>query len=163
MSTEPNQHPGGPSPEGYERSDASASSLVHFAVGLAVLLVVVWAGMLWMREFFAKVQEKDLGVAVTPYEQDRPLPPLPRLQVEPVEDLVQVQEQQRDALKTYGWVDRANGVVHIPINRAMDLLLERAALPVRPNAPALPEDGRAAPSKPASGEDSRAVSSGGAP
>jgi hypothetical protein len=163
LSTEPNQHPGGPSPEGYERRDASASSLVHFAVGLAVLLVVVWVGMLWVRNFLAKVQEKDLGVAVTPYEQDRPLPPLPRLQVEPVEDLVQVQTQQRDALKTYGWVDRANGVVRIPINRAMDLLLERATLPVRPNAPAVPEGAGVAPLHPASVEDPPARSRRGAP
>jgi hypothetical protein len=88
-----------------------------------------------MFDYFGKVQEKELGAAVTPYEQDRPLPPLPRLQAEPVQDLTQLRAQQDDALNAYGWVDRTNGVVHIPINRAMDLLLERGALPVRPNVP----------------------------
>ena len=33
-------------------------------------------------------------------------------------------------LNGYGWVDKANGVVHIPIERAMQLTLERG-LPVR--------------------------------
>jgi hypothetical protein len=28
-------------------------------------------------------------------------------------------------LEHYGWVDRDKGVVHIPIDRAMDLLAER--------------------------------------
>ena len=134
MNTEPNPHSTGASPGGYEKKDANAASLVHFAVGLSVLLVVVWAGMKWMFDYFAKVQEKDLGVAVTPYEQERPLPPLPRLQVEPVEELDQVRAQQAGALDRYGWVDRGNGVVHIPISRAMDLVLERGGLPARPGA-----------------------------
>jgi len=31
-------------------------------------------------------------------------------------------EQARRRLETYGWVDEAKGVVHIPIDRAMDLV-----------------------------------------
>jgi hypothetical protein len=40
-------------------------------------------------------------------------------------------EQDRlvhEHLDTYGWVDRAGGIVHIPIERAMDLLLTEQKL-----------------------------------
>ena len=38
---------------------------------------------------------------------------------------------EQTELTTYGWVDQKSGVVHIPIDRAMDLLVERG-LAVRP-------------------------------
>ena len=161
MSTEPNQHPAGGPPGGYEKSDANPATLVHFAVGLALLLVVVWWGMLQMFDYFRKVQEKDLGAAVTPYEQERPLPPLPRLQVEPVQDLAQIRAQQADTLNAYGWVDRRNGVVHIPISRAIDLLLERSALPVRPNPPPAPDRGGPGTAEPHRETAAQAINGGG--
>ena len=41
-------------------------------------------------------------------------------------------------LYSYGWVDEKAGTVHIPIDRAMELLVERG-LPVRPQ-PAVGDD-----------------------
>ena len=162
MSTEPNNHPAGGSPGAYEHSDANPVNLVRFAIGLAVLLVVVWWGMKEIFDYFGRVQQKDLGVAVTPYEQERPLPPLPRLQVEPVEDLEQVREHQKSALESPpGWVDRANGLVHIPISRAMDLVLEHGALPIRPNAPPAPDRPAAPTVKQPASPEPHATSGGG--
>ena len=40
---------------------------------------------------------------------------------------------EEDILNSYGWVDRGNNVVRIPIDRAMKLTLERG-LPSRPAA-----------------------------
>ncbi len=36
--------------------------------------------------------------------------------------------RQREALGSYGWTDRARGLVHIPIDRAIDLWFEHAGL-----------------------------------
>ncbi len=134
MSTEHNQSGGGPA--GYEKRDADPASLVHFGVGLALTLVVVWAGMWWLMGYFSHVQK--LGPSATPFGQleEKQLPPLPRLQVNPEQDLKALREQQTAALDTYGWVDRDRGIVHIPIDRAMDLILERGVLPARANASA---------------------------
>jgi hypothetical protein len=143
LSTEHN--PPGGAHGAYETRDANPSSLARFAVGLALMLVCVWAGMKWMLDYLGKVQEKDLGQAATPYEQPRALPPLPRLQVDPVQDLDQVRAEQGGALDSYGWVDRGHGIVHIPIERAMDLILERGGLPARPDAPAGSNPGAAPP------------------
>lgn len=59
----------------------------------------------------------------------------PRLQVAPALDLRQFQMRQDDELTNYGWIDRSAGVVRIPIDRAMDLLLRRG-FPVRTNVEA---------------------------
>ena len=45
--------------------------------------------------------------------------------------------EQRGALHSYGWVDQASGVVHIPIDHAMALTLQRG-LPARAGGSAAP-------------------------
>ncbi|HTQ84754.1 MAG TPA: hypothetical protein VMI93_00970 [Candidatus Solibacter sp.] len=145
MSTEHN--PTGGPPAGYETRDANAASLVKFAIGLALMLVVTWAGMLWLLKYFQRVQPG--GPAATPFSKlhEKQLPPLPRIQVEPVRELEQVRERQNDVLNTYGWADRAHGVVRIPIDEAMKLVLERGALPARESTAAAGAAGTQSSSK----------------
>jgi hypothetical protein len=158
LSTEPN--PSGGAHGAYETRDANPSSLARFGIGLAATLVVVWAGMWWLMGYFGRIQ--NLGPAATPFEQleESRRPPLPRLQVEPVEDLTAVRAQQSGTLDSYGWVDRSNGIVHIPVERAMDLILERGGLPARADAHAGSGPGAAPPVKAA---PSKAVSKKRAP
>jgi hypothetical protein len=47
----------------------------------------------------------------------------PQLQSRPREDLAEYQAREQARLSTYGWVDRNAGVVRIPVERAMDLLI----------------------------------------
>lgn len=49
-------------------------------------------------------------------------PPNPHLQVNPKIDLAEKLSKERQQLNTYGWVDRDHGIVHIPIDRAMELI-----------------------------------------
>lgn len=113
---------------GHETRDASLPSLLIFAAGLtATLLLVMW-GMALMFHYFGATQS--LGPPASPFADVRTLPPQPRLQVEPRLDLEQLRRGEEAMLHSYGWVDRNSGVVHIPIERAMDLLLEKG-LPVR--------------------------------
>jgi hypothetical protein len=62
------------------------------------------------------------------------LVPAPRLQVDPHRDFQQLDESQRKVLDSYGWVNRPDAVVRIPIDRAMDLVVERG-LPEFKNPP----------------------------
>jgi hypothetical protein len=57
-------------------------------------------------------------------------PPQPRLETAPVVDLRKIREAEDQSLTSYGWIDRKNGVVRIPIARAIDMLAERG-LPAR--------------------------------
>lgn len=43
----------------------------------------------------------------------------PRLEIDPAADLAAFRSQQQHELTSYGWVDRANGVVRIPIGQAI--------------------------------------------
>jgi len=131
MGTKHTPAPGTPPP--YEKSDANPRSLLGFGAVLLVTLVLTWSASRWVFDYFGRVQE--LGPPATPFEQGRPVPPLPQLQVHPVQDLVEFRTGQEKALDSYGWVDRGHGTVHIPIERAMDLLMERG-LPTRPAAAA---------------------------
>jgi len=56
--------------------------------------------------------------------------PGPLLEVDAVEGLREQRRRDAEILRSYGWVDRERGLVRVPIDRAMDLLLERG-LPVR--------------------------------
>ena len=58
------------------------------------------------------------------------LPPEPRLQTNPRQDLSDLRAREDQLLNSYGWVDKNTGVVRIPIERAMQLIVERG-LPTR--------------------------------
>src|SRR4029077_7435097 len=77
-----------------------------------------------------------------------------------VEKLDKVRKEAADTLSSYGWVDKNKGIVHVPIERAMELTIGELATrkptpagpiatpePVTPPAPAgAPADNRAPPS-----------------
>ena len=46
-------------------------------------------------------------------------PPQPELQLSPPADLAALRAAERQRLESYGWVDRGKGIVHIPIEQAM--------------------------------------------
>jgi hypothetical protein len=47
------------------------------------------------------------------------------LAVHPREDLARFEKADAEALDRYRWIDRKQGIVQIPIGRAMDLLVQR--------------------------------------
>jgi hypothetical protein len=138
--------PDAPNPAGgHETSDVNVRSLAYFGGVLFLVLVLTLISMRWVFFHFAKSQP--LGPPPTPFENARTLPPAPRLQVEPRLELEHYRQEQQRVLTSYGWVDRPNGIVRIPIDRAMTLLLERG-LPVRTQgAPAGETAGKSEPQR----------------
>ncbi len=111
----------------YEKRDANIRSLVLFGVGLFVVLFATLVSMAKLFNYFTTSQP--LGPPASPFANARALPPQPRLQVEPHEDLQRYRESEVELLHSYGWIDQKAGVVRIPIERAMDLIAQRG-LPV---------------------------------
>jgi hypothetical protein len=112
----------------HETSDANIRNLIIFAIGLSLLVI---AGLLVSRGVFRYfVGHQGLGPPASPFENVRMLPPEPRLQVNAPKDLKQYQAAQGEILNSYGWVDQKAGIVRIPIEQAMDILLQKG-LPVR--------------------------------
>lgn len=117
---------------GYEKRDANAKGIFLTVLGLFVTLVLV--------DVIVHFIVKDFRNSPPPADRytgsvrQRPAaanePSYPRLQISPPADLSQFREEEAQQLTTYGWINQTAGVVHIPIDRAMDLVLQRG-LPTR--------------------------------
>lgn len=115
--------------KGYEPSDVNLRAVSLVAAIILVLALLIHGALLLLLYGLAAQQGERLPVP--PEASPGSRFPLPALQVSPSEDLVQLREGEDRRLQGYRWVDRSRGIVHIPINRAMELLAERG-LPGRP-------------------------------
>jgi hypothetical protein len=106
----------------HERSDMDPRYILFFGVGLAILCAIVIAGVWGLYGRFERQDEARGRPA--PVGEITPVPE-PRLQVNPQGDLEKIQAQETEILSTYAWIDRDDGVARIPIDRAMQLLVER--------------------------------------
>lgn len=114
--------------DGYERRDARLKPIVVFT---AVLTLVVLAAFWAMQLLFVAFDAREARADQAPHPMAQPVePPAPRLQRETSADLRAHRERERVLTSQYEWVDRPAGVVRIPIERAMELTLERG-LPTR--------------------------------
>jgi hypothetical protein len=59
------------------------------------------------------------------------LPPLPRLQADPSIALRDMRLEEDSVLGQYAWVSRDSGVVRVPIERAMEIVIQRGLLESR--------------------------------
>jgi hypothetical protein len=123
-----NGHVHGYAHEGTDTSVRSVAVLAGAFVGLLIFGLIVGYGTF---RFLNAPESVSAPPALI--ETGRTLPPSPRLQVNAPGDLADYMKQQRQTLDTYGWVDQKAGAVRIPIERAMDLLVEKG-LPVRTEA-----------------------------
>jgi hypothetical protein len=116
----------------YEKRDVNTRTIMIFVGVLFIVLLVTFVSMRGLFGYFSETQ--NLGPGASPFDNSRVLPPEPRLQVDPSVDLDEVRQSQNELLNSYGWADKATGKVRVPIDRAMDMLIERK-LPLRQNAP----------------------------
>jgi hypothetical protein len=127
-----------PAEAGHETTDVSIGGIVKFGIGLAagtiVIHVAVWG---FFRVLEKRERRQDQVHAVSPMVSAslRRTPPEPRLEPDPVAPRLRMRAREDAVLTSYGWVDRNAGVARIPIERAMDLLVERGLPVTKPVAP----------------------------
>ncbi len=111
---------------GHETSDADAKSVTISGVGLSVGLVAVGILLCWALYAMLKSYSPTPGEAPKTFAMidSTSLPPLPRLQADPHVSLVPFVEGEEEKLSRYGWVNKDSGIVHIPIERAMELMVD---------------------------------------
>ncbi len=114
MSDPKHEHPG------YETRDADLRQVVFAGLGVAAGTLFVCL-LMWGLFNTLKTAEAPPVAQTGP----SPWPPEPRLAVQPWEQIQQLRREEEEVLKTYGWVDQRAGKVHIPIDRAMDLMAQR--------------------------------------
>ena len=118
--------------KGYESADANFKWLLVSILSLMGLLLVAMVVIYGVHLFFETTQD-------TPARQpsalalERELPPMPRLQANPNRDWADFEASQDSIISSTGWISREAGVARIPIETAMEIMLERG-YPVRPQA-----------------------------
>ena len=124
---------GGPEPGTFDQ-ELDLRGVVSFGIGLALTMIVV-LGLVWLLVAHWKSGQIARDPPPSPIAEARAprLPPGPRLQSSPVLDMEELRAREDSVLTSYGWVDRQAGIVRIPIDRAVELLLEKG-LPAPPPA-----------------------------
>lgn len=146
MSQQP--HPVHSANRGYEHRDIGISGVLYFLLGLAIAGVFVYfivEGIYSILQRRFDAEQAPISPLVTNAPKDtRKLPvdyrdylkqnfPSPQLEIDERSQLDKVRIDEEQTLSSYDWVDQKAGTLRIPIDRAMDLLVQRG-LPVRQQA-----------------------------
>jgi hypothetical protein len=101
--------------------------------GIGILLTTIASIFIVLAVFrYLQVREEALPVTPTGVNVDaRRLPPEPRLLENEPQNLQEFRAAENQILNNYGWADQKHTVVKLPIDRAIDLLVQRG-LPSRP-------------------------------
>jgi hypothetical protein len=138
--TADSQYEATPPGAGYEHTDARVGIIVKFLIWLSVIAIVIHVGLGFLFRVFVNQRVEEAPRRYPMATSGPRQPPEPRLQRFPREDVLTFRLAEEQALNTYGWVDKAAGIVHIPIEDAMKLALQRG-LPTRRPTPGEPERG----------------------
>ena len=122
----------GPTPEDaeYEHTDIEPGIAGKFALWLGIAMLIsagIVYGTFWLfegQQISWNEEAQRFPLAAGQAKE----PPAPRLQTQPFKDVHQLRQGQLDQLSSYGWVDQGTGVVHIPIEDAMRIVAEQAAV-----------------------------------
>jgi hypothetical protein len=127
----------------FERQDIGVKAILYFLAGLAgvtLLIALFLIGMYKILDKREKANQPALGPlitstpadtrAITPNYPEKAFPD-PRLETDERGQLNKIRMDEEQTLASYSWIDEKAGTVRIPIDRAMDLVVERG-LPTRP-------------------------------
>ncbi len=120
-------------PSHHEESDVDIRGILIFAAGLVAVMIVIGFIVWGLFASFSAREDAAGGAPEFPLAVSREhrVPPEPRLQTNPREDLRELRDAEQETLTTYSWVDRNAGIVRIPIDEAITLTIQRG-LPSRP-------------------------------
>ncbi len=143
MSDEMNQGHSGHETE-YEHEDLGTRSAFAFMIGLAIVGLVIYFIIAGMYRFLDNYERSQMTTAsplvtskgamsrvVTQADMDKAFKDngAPMLETNERGQFRDFLINQENQLNSYGWVDEKAGVTHIPIDRAMELIVQRG-LPV---------------------------------
>lgn len=115
--------------QGHETTDADVKPILWFLIGLALLILVAMVGMTFLFNALQSHYQR-AGVPLNPVLDVNQIPPEPRLQPDPAEELAEIRSWEDKTLHSYAWIDEQTGVFRIPIERAIEITAE-TGLPAR--------------------------------
>jgi hypothetical protein len=103
---------------GHEQSEVSVRLIVVSLAFLAVATLVTLVLVVGIFRYFYDAN----GTAEATRLAQPVIPPEPRIEVAPYEQLQQLRVKEDHVLSTYAYVDKSSGTVRVPIDKAIDLL-----------------------------------------
>ena len=104
----------------YEHSDAHPRSLLLFALGLSILIGLSLAVSAWVASgLSARIRSAE---SPSPLSELREPPHGPALEVLPRVELAAQRAWEEELLSGTEWIDPVNGIVRIPIDRALEIV-----------------------------------------
>ena len=119
--------PGVPDPHDDPHDDRELEVGGLLRVGGIIVVITLGAmGLMWVFGGMLVRDERAHQPEPAPIASTLPAaPPEPRLQPHPPEGLADLRAKEASVLEHYRWVDPATGVVGVPIERGMELLLQK--------------------------------------
>jgi hypothetical protein len=142
----------------FEQEDLGTRSVFAFMIGLTVIGIVIYFIIVGMYTFLDHYERSQMATSsplitsngaisrvVTKDEMEKAFKDngAPLLETDERGQLRDFLINQEDQLNSYGWVDEKAGITHIPISRAMELMVERGVPVYQPGN----KEATAAPSK----------------
>ena len=107
--------------EGYEHRDTRVRLLAWLLAGLLAATFVVLLLMKGLFDYLASQEDRHQPPPSTLAGIRSGVPPEPRLQNTPFDELRRMRAEEDATLTSYGWVDRQAGIVRIPIEQALEI------------------------------------------
>jgi hypothetical protein len=114
----------------HEESDVNVRAILGIGAGLFAVCAVVCVVAALLFTYFTGAAARVPRMFPLAAERQTQLPPEPRLQTSPREDMEKLRAGESAVLESYGWVDRKAGIARIPIEKAMKLTVQHG-LPTR--------------------------------
>jgi hypothetical protein len=143
MSNKTSKHENTTGHGSFERQDLQVSGILYFLLAIVIVAAICLFGLRGLfsyLEHYGKGSQPAVNPLVTNVPEDsrhvapgypQSAFPNPKLEEDERGQLNDIRMNEEKVLYSYGWVDEKAGTVHIPIERAMDLIVQRG-LAVRP-------------------------------
>lgn len=118
----------------FEKTDVRSRPMIIFMFAVLVALVIVNV-VIGAFDYFLFKRSQRLDKPRSRLVTEQALPPEPRLQASPKGDMDRLLAEENEMLTSYGWANRKEGLVRIPIERAMDLVSQRGLPTKRKDIP----------------------------
>ena len=110
-----------PNGTGHEQTEVNVRTIVvslAFLLLGAILAAIVTIGIF---RYLHDTYKPDVAAK----EAQPQIPPEPRIEVAPAEQIQALHAHEDHVLTSYSWVDQKSGTVRVPIDRAIDMLAQK--------------------------------------
>ena len=103
--------------------------ILQISAGILAICVVAIIFCIGVIRFLEGDASSRYDLPPSPIEaaNERAIPGGPLLQAKPETEMEALREEMAEHLHGYGWMDEAHGIVHIPIDKAIEMVVAGAA------------------------------------